>query len=203
MKAVFFDFDGVLTTDKSGTISICNYISHTCNMDYAAFEKVYKKYNVRLLKGQLTHREIWGSICKELNADIPYDSLFESFINTPIDNDMIHLLKQLRECSLKIGMITDNKRDRIDTVMAYHSWYSLFDVVTVSADIGSGKSHMDIFNIACEKMAVMPNESVFIDNSEENLLIPDKMGMFTFLYDDVYRDISKLVAYLQSLGIPC
>ena len=203
MKAVFFDFDGVLTTDKNGTTSICKYISRTVKIDCNAFETAYRRYNERLSSGQLMHRDIWDYICKELHTDIPYDCLFRSFIHTPIDNDMIRLVKQLRGCGLKTGMITDNKRDRIDAIMAYYNWYHLFDAVTVSADIGSGKSHIDIFNSACNNVAVTPNESIFIDNSEKNLLIPQKMGMHTFLYNDAHRDTAKLITYLQSLGISC
>ena len=201
MKAVFFDFDGVLTTDKTGTTSVCNYIGSKTGMSPSAFGAVYSQYNAQLSNGRLTHRDVWDDICTKLNKNIPYDLLFESFIHTPIDNDMLSVLKQIKSIGLKTGMITDNKLDRVDAIIAYYNWYSLFDTVVVSADIGSGKRNKDIFDIACSKAAVKPDECIFIDNKRENLLIPEKMGMKTFLYDDALRDIGSLIMWLRNLGI--
>jgi histidinol phosphatase-like enzyme len=41
IKAIFFDFDGVMIIDKTGTISICNYISNNYPID-----KRYLKKNI-------------------------------------------------------------------------------------------------------------------------------------------------------------
>ena len=203
MKAVFFDFDGVLTTDKTGSLSICKYVSDKSKIDIDIFADAYGQYNDKLLYGQLTHRDVWGDICKSLNVAIPYDILFESFIFTPVDNEVVKLVKQIKASGLKTGMITDNKRDRIDAIVAYHNWYSLFDVIAVSSTVGSGKERADIFNVACNQAEVQPNESIFIDNTETNLVIPKAMGMKTFLYDDMSRKTDCLISYLQTFGISC
>ena len=202
MKAVFFDFDGVLTTDKTGSASICKYVSRKTRIDLEVFAAVYRQYNEQLLYGKLTHRDIWGDICKELKTNIPYEVLFESFVFTPIDNDIVNLIRQIKNAGLKAGLITDNKRDRIDAIISYHHWYSLFDVIAISSEVGSGKDKADIFNITCDKIAVPPDECIFIDNTEKNLVIPGTMGMATFLYNDMLRNTDCLIAHLRKLGIP-
>ena len=54
IKAILFDYDGVMTIDKTGTESICNYISNTLGIDKNVFEKEYRKYNKDLLYGKPT-----------------------------------------------------------------------------------------------------------------------------------------------------
>lgn len=43
IKAVLFDFDGVLTTDATGSQSICNYICKETGVDSELFKREYKK----------------------------------------------------------------------------------------------------------------------------------------------------------------
>ena len=41
IKSILFDFDGVLTTDATGSLSICNYICNKTGLDIEIFEKEY------------------------------------------------------------------------------------------------------------------------------------------------------------------
>jgi putative hydrolase of the HAD superfamily len=61
--AILFDFDGVLTTDKTGTQSISNYICQKANIDLEAFKKYYYPYNDDLLNGKITHNDMWSEFC--------------------------------------------------------------------------------------------------------------------------------------------
>jgi putative hydrolase of the HAD superfamily len=51
IKAILFDFDMVLTTDGSGSQSICEYISKKTGIDLELFKKEYYIWkNYRLFK---------------------------------------------------------------------------------------------------------------------------------------------------------
>ena len=76
IKAVLFDYDGVLTTDKTGSYSICKYISSTANIDYELFSNEYRKYNEDLLIGKVKHEDIWKDLCKALGKEINIRYLF-------------------------------------------------------------------------------------------------------------------------------
>jgi Predicted phosphatase/phosphohexomutase len=67
IKAVLFDFDGVLTTDATGSESIWNYVCKKTGVDIEKFKEVYYKYNDDLLDGKTNHQNIWEQLCKELN----------------------------------------------------------------------------------------------------------------------------------------
>ena len=45
IKAVLFDFDGVLTIDKTGSATITNYISNTCGIPLENVKSCYYKFN--------------------------------------------------------------------------------------------------------------------------------------------------------------
>ncbi|MEA4831158.1 hypothetical protein SDC9_139860 [bioreactor metagenome] len=200
IKAILFDFDGVLTTDATGSTSICNYISMYTGISLEAFKSEYYKYNNDLLYGKITHVDIWQKLCDNLNYNISMDILNDSFINTPIDKQMLFLAETLKIKGYKIGMITDNKADRINCIVKHLNWSKVFDVITVSANIGSGKNCEEIFIQTIESLNLLPNECVFIDNQEKNLIIPKQMGIMTIYFDHIKRDYENLINELSKIG---
>ena len=198
VKAVLFDFDGVLTIDKTGSTTITNYIASTCGIPLEDVKHSYYQFNKRLLSGETTHQEIWQDFCKSLKQDIDYDVLLDSFRFTRLDERMIALVKALKERYL-IGMVTDNKHDRISTILDYRGLEPYFDVVAVSACVHSGKESRGIFEYALNTLNVSACECVFIDNTEKNLVVPEQMGMSTILFDDADRDFDAFARELQSV----
>lgn len=201
IKAILFDFDGVLTTDATGSQSICNYICKKTGLDAEAFKKEYYKYNNDLLYGKINHENIWKALCKGLNTEIDIGILHKSFVNTPIDSQMIAFVDELKKQNYKIGMVTDNKKDRIDDIVKYYDWNKIFDTITISADIGSGKDCNKIFEKTIECFNVTADECVFIDNQEKNLIIPKSMGMNVIYFDHEKRNYKKLIQEFKNLSI--
>ncbi len=198
IKAVLFDFDGVLTVDKFGSTTITNYISNTCGIPLEKVQSSYYKFNKQLLLGETTHQEIWKDFCKELGRDIDYNILLDSFRYTRLDDKMIALVKMLKENYL-IGMVTDNKCDRIRTILEYRGLQPYFDVVAISAELHSGKDSPAIFEYVLDTLKVSPGECVFIDNTEKNLVVPKQMGMSTMFYDDESRDYDVFINELEEI----
>lgn len=200
-KAVLFDYDGVLTTDKSGSLTTNTYISKITGIDYAAIDKAIRPYNERLLKGQLTHLDIWDDVCAKLNTKTDFKVLDAAFKSTPLNNDMLSLARKLKK-QYKVGIITDNKKDRIDCLRVYQNLDEIFDPIIVSAEVGFNKLSEDIFMYAVNYLQLKPAECVFIDNTRENLEAPKMLGMATIYHDDKVNDVSLIEKILQiDLGI--
>ena len=203
IKAIFFDYDGVMTIDKTGTQSVCNYISKNCLVDLKIFEKEYRKYNTDILYGKTTHEKIWNELCSNINKNIPISVLYDSFANTPIDAEMHSFARRIKESKIKTGLITDNKADRMKMLTEKYKLREIFDIILISAEIGSGKESRKIFEMAISEAGCSPSECIFIDNQEKNLVIPGKMGINVIYYDDEKRDIEKLktdIAEISSTG---
>lgn len=198
IKAVLFDFDGVLTIDKTGSTTITNYISNTCGIPLEKMRSCYYKFNKQLLLGETTHQEIWQEFCKDLGQDIDYSVLLDSFKYTRLDDKMITLVQKLKERYL-IGMVTDNKSDRISTILEHKGLSQYFDVVAISASLHSGKDSHYIFEYVLNTLNVKACECVFIDNTEKNLVVPKQMGMSTIFYNDEDRDYNSFIAALEKI----
>ena len=203
MQAVFFDFDGVLTTDPTGSYSICRYIAAAAGVEEAAFTKAYRTYNHDLLLGKTTHAAIWPQVCARLGVELPYQLLIDSFLHTPLDAHMLTLVRRLKNAGYQTGMITDNKQDRIDCLVRHHHWETLFDTVIVSAAVGSGKEGRRIFEQAAKALSVPMEACVFIDNQEKNLIVPRALGMKTIYFDHEKRDFPALTEVLREAGVSC
>lgn len=191
IKGLFFDFDGVITTDKQGSPTIISYISKETNLPYERVENAYYKHNQDLLYGRITHRDMWEQFCREVGKSVDYQILEKAFMNISLDEKMLDYIKKKRNDYL-IGMITDNKADRINTIVDNTVLKELLDVVIISANVHSRKIEKKIFEEALKESGLKAEECVFIDNTAANLVVPSEMGFTTIYFDDEKRDFSSL-----------
>lgn len=201
IKAVLFDFDGVLTLDETGTQTICNYIAGKCSINQDELLTEYSKFNEDLLLGKRSHEDIWTDLLSALNETFDIQVLYDSFISTALNTKMLTLVESLKKNSYKTAVITNNKSDRIKMIWQFNKLDRYFDTVKVSADIGSGKDEAVIFKKTLSDLNMHGADCVFIDNTKNNLIIPKKMGMKTIFYDYSKKDFKGMLNQLKDLGI--
>ena len=80
----------------------------------------------------------------------------------------------------------------------YNDLGQYFDAVSISSRVHSGKTERYIFEDALIKLNVSPEECMFIDNTEENLVVPANMGMQTILFDNAN---SFFIEFTQKLSL--
>jgi len=199
IKAIFFDYDGVLTTDKTGSLTTNRYLSQMADVEYEAVQAAFSKYNPDLLVGKITHREIWDAVCEAMHREIDFSLLEQAFLSTQandaINDAMLALARRLKP-KYALGIITDNKKDRIDCLRTSQGLDALFNPIVVSAEFGSGKDSAAVFEFALHCLDVRPEETLFIDNNPENLIAPQALGMGVIFHDDEKNDMGKLVTVL-------
>ncbi|MEO2219155.1 HAD-IA family hydrolase [Chromobacterium vaccinii] len=200
ISTVFFDFDGVLTTDKYGSDTTNRYLGNTTGLGFERVDRAMERYNDALLLGRLSHCDIWPDLCRELEVDIDFALLDVAFRSTPMNEGVLALARRLQG-RFRLGIITDNKQDRMDCLRALHGLDALFDPIVVSAAVGADKLDGEIFRHALALRGLRPEQCLFIDNSRRNLETAGRMGMATIFYDDEANDVQRLsLALRQSLG---
>jgi HAD superfamily hydrolase (TIGR01549 family) len=200
IRAVLFDFDGVLTNDKTGSLTTTRYLSRRTGIELSKIQAAFRRFNHDLTLGRITHAAIWGEICAELDHPLSLDLLHEAFASTPLSEQMVAVARRLQpRCSL--GIVTDNKRDRMDALKRLHNLPQLFDPIVVSSEVGLSKDSPEIFLGALQLLQVSPQECIFIDNSRANLVAPASIGIRTIYFDDEKRDFTELLANLQGHGM--
>jgi putative hydrolase of the HAD superfamily len=200
IKAVFFDYDGVLTTDKTGSLTTTRHLSKATGIELSVVRAAFNRYNTDLTLGKTTHVQVWHEICSALGRELDIRLLFEAFESTRMNEGMLSLARELKRRYL-VGIITDNKMDRIDHLKRYQQLESVFSPIVVSAEVGSDKKSVEIFLHALQRAQVSAEEAVFIDNSKDNLVAPNALGIKTVFHDDEKNDIETLTGTLQSFGV--
>jgi putative hydrolase of the HAD superfamily len=89
----------------------------------------------------------------------------------------------------------------MDRLRRFASLDAVFDPIVVSAEVGAGKAGTLIFERALQSVGIAPGESVFIDNSQDNLAAPRRLGMHAIHFDDEANDVAALAGALQALGL--
>ena len=191
IKGIFFDFDGVVTNDKNGTPLIISYISKNTGLPLEKVDVAYRRYNEDMLMGKITHKEMWAPFCREVGMDIDYGILEKAFLSLKLDDKMIELILKYKE-KYHIGLITDNKVDRIETIIENTRLKGLFDTIIISANIRSRKNEETIFLSALKESGLKACECVYIDNNKKNLIVPKKLGFTTILFDNINRDYLEI-----------
>ena len=195
--AVLFDLDGVLTTDASGSTTTLRALQAATGLDEGRLWRAFAPVNHDLLLGRTTHAEAWPGICARLGADLPIRLLDAAFDATPMNAAMLALAASLRP-GVRTGIVTDNKRDRVDRVVGRHGLAAGFDPIVVSADVGSDKRTPAIFEHALARLGVEPGAALFIDNTPANLVAPRALGLHTLHFDDAANDVRALAAVLRA-----
>ncbi|WP_298212952.1 HAD-IA family hydrolase [Acidovorax sp.] len=191
ISCVFFDYDGVLTADRTGSMTTCRFIRQRTGIDLDLVSSAFAKHNEALTLGLTSHVEVWPHICEDLNEDLPLSLLEEAFDSTPVNAQMFELAAQLRhEC--RVGIITDNKADRMRRLRTVQKLDALFDPIVVSADVGKSKSSPALFEHALSRIGLLAKQSVFIDNNSDNVAVAASTGMNAVYFDDALNDVSGL-----------
>lgn len=202
IRVVFFDYDGVLTTDRTGSLTTCRYISATSGIPLDLVQRAFATHNRELTIGSMTYSQAWPQICSELDSLLSIDLLQDAFDSTPINSHVFELARRLRP-ACGVGIITDNKSDRMRRLRAVQSLDDLFDPIVVSADLGCSKDSESIFRHACALAGVEPRECVFIDNTPEHAARAASIGMHALHFDDGLNDVDALARRLTGeFGLP-
>ncbi|NIR35489.1 MAG: HAD family phosphatase, partial [Actinobacteria bacterium] len=102
---------------------------------------------------------------------------------------MLEAVDRIREAGLRVGVITNN------WVSKDAGWSSLagrFDAFVESAVERIRKPDPRIYRIACERLGVVPDECVFLDDIGSNLKPARAMGMTTIKVSDPDEALAEL-----------
>ena len=110
-----FDFDGVLTNDKTGSFTTTRYLSQRTGIELSKVQAAFRRFNNDLTLGRTTHAVVWGEICTDLEQIVSFDLLEAAFESTPLSEPMLAIARGLRS-RYSVGIVTDNKKDRIDAL---------------------------------------------------------------------------------------
>ena len=196
IEAIFFDYDGVLTLDGTGSLTTNRFLSERTGIPYDQVRRAFERHNRALNLGEVDYAGIWPTVCADLGRQLPLGLLVAAFESTPVNEPMMRLARDLSG-RFAVGIITDNKKERIDHLKKYQQLAEVFAPIVVSSDVGCGKEDPCLFRWALDRSGVEAGRSVFIDNTRANLVTAAALGINVVHFDDERNDVAALARTLE------
>lgn len=200
IKAIFFDFDGVLTMNSSGHTHTWDGLAEKISVEKDLVYNCVNPYNSDLYEGRKTLDDIWDDLCRCIGVHVDIAVMKDIYQTTPRNEMMYQLIRSISKTYI-FGIITDNMVARVDALREQFQIDDIFSTVQISGAVGSGKHGEEIFRDALNAASVEPEEAIFIDNKEVNLLAAKSMGIHTYYFDDSKNDIAALIDFLRQHNI--
>jgi putative hydrolase of the HAD superfamily len=98
-----------------------------------------------------------------------------------------HVFKTLKKNGYRIGIVS-NCFPTLKLSLKIINLDTYIDACINSSSVGSRKPDPGIYNMALQQLNLEPREAIFIDNTEENVVAAQKLGMTAF---HINRDLPK------------
>ncbi|HVX57814.1 MAG TPA: HAD family phosphatase [Candidatus Saccharimonadales bacterium] len=185
-KAVIFDFFNVIHRDP---------FLHWLKQNGLERSGALHESSRRVDLGEISDKQFMQEL-SDLSGQ-PLADVTAAFQDTSfIDADVVALIKQLKR-HYKTGLLSNSSIEYLAQIMARHELESLFDVITVSAEVRLIKPDPRIFEHALRQLDVSADEAVFIDDNPRNVAAAARLGIKGI----TYTDISSLKRALSEAGV--
>jgi putative hydrolase of the HAD superfamily len=122
----------------------------------------------------------------------------------PIDTEMRALIDRLRAARrVKLGLLSNANHGFTERLRA-RGVANFFDDVVVSADVGLAKPDPAIFRLAAERLGVVPEACLMIDDQAQHVEGARAAGLRAHLWTKPLHEptrLRELIAWLESEGV--
>jgi putative hydrolase of the HAD superfamily len=206
LRAVVFDY-GIVLTGPANAEAHAALIRLT-GLTAENFEKLYWTDRPAYDQGVLNGVSYWQKFFRE--AGLPFDSAIIEQLNDwdarmwgDKNEVMVAWHEQLKRHGLRTAVLS-NMGDVICThVLRVHaSWIQRFDALVWSYQVNLVKPDPAIFQHMLEKLAVRPEEMLFIDDKMPNIVAARALGMRALLFTSVPQLRADLIAAGLDRNLP-
>ncbi len=180
IKAIFFDCFGVLMLTSQQSLET-QYPEHGARLNELSHQAD---------AGFLGRVELVEQVSELIGASVQDANKLLS-TGYHVNRKLVEYIKTLKDDGLRIGLVSNLGSGWFDTYVP-HEAKLLFDDMVVSGDVGMVKPYPEIFELACDRLDVLPEEAVFIDDIESNCTGARAVGMEAIHYDTFELLKSKL-----------
>lgn len=114
------------------------------------------------------------------------------------NTELVDFTRTLRP-QFKVAMLSNVRgRDRLEELFPEGELDELFDVVVASGDVGIAKPEREVFELTAEKLGVLPEECVMIDDLSRYCEGAEAAGMRAIQFTDNDQAIAELRALIDS-----
>jgi putative hydrolase of the HAD superfamily len=209
ISSVICDFGGVLTTPLVRSfLALQEHSGVSLEQLGSAMAQLARESDgehpvFRLEKGEISEAEFLRSLADALGGDVRLEGFGERYFEHLHPNEeMIALMRRLRERGLRMALLTNNVREWEPLWRAkLPDIDEIFQVVVDSAFVGMRKPEPGIYELTLERLGgdVVASDCLFVDDTEENCQMATELGMTAVHYRDNDQAVREIEA---ALGAP-
>lgn len=156
-----------------------------------AFLAYYKEY----FSGKIREEEFWNKFLANIDLKRDWRELRIKLLDLFAPNEGVAVLySQLRSKGLKLVLLSDQTNEWWPYLDNKYNISGNFDYVVISSKIGINKPDPEIYKYALKISDSLAEESIFIDDLENNLIPAEDLGIETILYtnpENLIRDLEE------------
>jgi putative hydrolase of the HAD superfamily len=198
IKAIIFDWGGVLIDETLGKMN--KYCADILGVEVDDYDIALQKGFNEFAKGNITEDEFWRLVCDELGRDTPnVESLWGDAVENVFNekNEMFELIDDLKNKGYKIGFLSNTEMPAVE-YWKRNNYRKYFDEAVFSCVEHMAKPDAKIYHLICERLEVLPEETVFIDDKLEFVEGAKNIGMEGIVFENCEQTKKDLQEMLKA-----
>ena len=182
IKLVIFDAYGV--TINGGFPQTIDALAKVCKRKDKKhmLDVFYFKWFPKAITRQIPQKEAWIQSVKELNLPLTWQEVRDlHYDQMSLNKELIPLFKKLKK-ETNVLLLTANTRTQFVDTNKMFSIGQYFTKMMNTWELQMQKSEEKTYKHICKVFNVKPNEIIYIDDQERNLVAPKKLGIHTIFY---------------------
>lgn len=177
IKVIVFDFGGVI--GQSNRNIIYEGIANTFGIPSKDIKPLLAQLKNHLFMGG-DEQFFWENVAKSRGRALPPTWLadFRALLACAIQDipGTLTLIKSLQQQGFQVALLSNVRKDKAE-VLRKLGYYSYFNPVLLSCDLGYAKPDPYIFQILLHTLQVPKEACVFVDNRIENITAAQALGI--------------------------
>ena len=199
VELVLFDFGGVIAEEgfRNGLLAI----AELNGLDPADFLKeAYElTFNGGFVTGEVDEHTFWHMLRERTGIKGSDQELRKELLSRFIlRNWMLELVQRLKDASVVTAILSD-QTNWLDELDARYNFFRLFDRVFNSYHLGKCKKDPSLFEDVLGEMNFRPEQSLFIDDSQDNITRATSRGLHTIYYQDKISFMDSMLSFCPFL----
>ncbi|MCR4260884.1 MAG: HAD family phosphatase [Candidatus Colwellbacteria bacterium] len=175
-KVIIFDFFGVICSEVAP-----RWIQK--RLPAANAEELREKYIRPVDLGKNSDEELFQTLGGMTGLE-PSEVLDEWQELVAIDTDLVTYIKELKKFT-RIALCSNAWTNFIRPILDSNNLNQLFDVITISGEIGYAKPDKEIYLATIKSLNVSPSDCIFVDDNPKNIAVAQVLGMTGVLFTSV------------------
>jgi putative hydrolase of the HAD superfamily len=200
IKTVIFDYDGVVKKSQKLSLDIADLYKISIE-EYEKFIPQLKPIIEKFDRGFISEEKFWIDFSDALGKVVPKKCgekakkmYKDKFVFFP---EVIGLIEKLKSEGFRLSILSNMFPYQAEIIKKING-RSLFSDLFFSCERGLKKPDLEFYELVIKEMDVRPQECLFIDDKEENLLPAEKLGMKTVLAKNQEQIVKDVWAIIKS-----